>query len=248
VTTALVLGGATGIGGAIARALAARGDRVVVADRNAEAGRELVQSIGSSQALFVHCDLENDSASEDAVVAATEFSTGELDDLVYTAGLLEAMPLAAWSRSAWERSLAVNLTAPFFAVQAARSALARSPRGRVILTSSTGALRGPAGMPAYHASKAGMLGLMRSLADELATDGTTVNSILPGWIDTPFNDAYWSHQADPDAARVALESSIPLKRQGVPDDVTGAVLFLASSQSSYITGQSIVIDGGFTAV
>ena len=246
--TALVLGGATGIGGAIARALAVRGDRVVVADRNADAGRELVKSIGSSQALFVECDLEQDSASADAVVAATEFSNGELDDLVYTAGLLEAMPLAHWSRRAWDRSLAVNLTAPFFAVQAARPALALSHRGRVILTSSTGALRGHAGMPAYHASKAGMLGLMRSLADELAIDGTTVNSILPGWIDTPFNDTYWSHQADPDAARTALESSIPLKRQGVPDEVTGAVLFLASSQSSYITGQSIVIDGGFTAV
>ena len=103
-------------------------------------------------------------------------------------------------------------------------------------------------MPAYHASKAGLLNLVRALADELGPQGVTVNAVCPGWIDTPFNDAFWHHQDDPDAARRALDAAIPLRRQGDPDDVTGTVLFLASAASAYVTGQAIVVDGGYTAV
>jgi NAD(P)-dependent dehydrogenase (short-subunit alcohol dehydrogenase family) len=103
-------------------------------------------------------------------------------------------------------------------------------------------------MPAYHASKAGLINLVRALADELGPEGITVNAVCPGWIDTPFNDAFWQHQDDPAAALRSLESSIPLRRQGVPEDVVDSVLFLASPGAAYITGQAVVVDGGYSAV
>ncbi len=103
-------------------------------------------------------------------------------------------------------------------------------------------------MPGYHASKAGLVNLVRSLADELGPRGITVNTILPGWIDTPFNDSYWKHQKDPAAARDALVQRIPLRRQGTPDDVVGTILYLASAASAYVTGQALVVDGGYSAV
>jgi NAD(P)-dependent dehydrogenase (short-subunit alcohol dehydrogenase family) len=144
--------------------------------------------------------------------------------------------------------MAVNLRAPFLLTQAALPHLRRSSTPRVVVTSSTGGLRGHAGMPAYHASKAGLINLVRALADELGPEGITVNAVCPGWIDTPFNDAFWQHQDDPDAALRALEASIPLRRQGVPEDVVDSVLFLASPGAAYITGQAVVVDGGYSAV
>jgi NAD(P)-dependent dehydrogenase (short-subunit alcohol dehydrogenase family) len=118
----------------------------------------------------------------------------------------------------------------------------------MIFTSSTGAFRGHAGMPAYAATKAGLVNLVRALADELSPAGVRVNCICPGWIDTPFNDTFWHHQDDPDSALKALVGSIPMRRQGVPEDVAGTVLFLASPASAYITGQALVVDGGYLSV
>ena len=132
--------------------------------------------------------------------------------------------------------------------QAAAPHLRKSENGRIILTSSTGAFRGHAGMPAYHATKAGLLGLVRALADELGPDGVTVNAVCPGWVDTSFNNSFWGHQEDPARALDELRASIPFRRQAQPDDMTGLLLFLASSASSYITGQALVIDGGYTSV
>ena len=103
-------------------------------------------------------------------------------------------------------------------------------------------------MPAYHASKAGLSGLARSLADELSPAGIRVNCICPGWIDTPFNQPFWSFQPDPRAALEDLTKRIPMRRQGTPDDVTGMILFLATPEARYITGTTVVIDGGYTAV
>jgi NAD(P)-dependent dehydrogenase (short-subunit alcohol dehydrogenase family) len=103
-------------------------------------------------------------------------------------------------------------------------------------------------MAAYHATKAGLLGMVRALADELGPDGVTVNAVCPGWVDTPFNDAFWASQHDPARALASLTERIPLRRQAVPEDITGLLLFLASPESAYITGQALVIDGGYTAV
>lgn len=246
-STVLVAGGATGIGAAAVRAFRRRGDHVLLADINQDRGQALVCEPELGPAAFFRCDLADPDAVGDAVAAALDLGGG-LDTVLYNAAILHAAPLADWSTQQWNRSLAVNLTAPFFLVQAAAPHLRAAAHGRVILTSSTGAFRGHAGMAAYHASKAGLLGLVRSLADELGPDGVTVNALCPGWIDTPFNDAFWRHQPDPQAAQDALTSQIPLRRQAHADEVTDFLLFLASPGSAYITGQPLVIDGGYTAV
>jgi dihydroanticapsin dehydrogenase len=248
VRTVLVAGGATGIGAAATRAFRQRGDRVLLADLNAGAAQALVDEELAGPARFVRCDFAEAAAAGHAVSEAAAFGGGQLDTVFYNAAILEARPLAEWTPQAWDRSAAVNLRAPFLMAQAAAPWLAASGRGRIIFTSSTGAFRGHAAMPAYHATKAGLLGLVRALADELGPEGTTVNALCPGWVDTPFNDAFWAAQADPEAAAADLTARIPLRRQAVPAEISGMVLFLASEDSGYITGQALVVDGGYTAV
>jgi len=245
VTTSVVIGGASGIGRAVAENLHARGDVVIVVDRD-DAGKELAKNLGSD-AHFVHADMSTSTGPHESITQSLEISRGEIDVLYFGPAVLESRRLAEWTVEDWDRSLSVNLRAAFFACQAAEGALRKSKLGRIVLMSSTGAFRGHAGMHAYHASKAGMLGLVRSLADEFAPS-VTVNAICPGWIDTPFNDSFWSFQDNPDQARDQLEASIPARRQGQPSDVVGIVNFLTTPEASYITGQSVTVDGGYTAV
>jgi len=244
----LVAGGATGIGAEVVRALRERGDDVVLVDHNAEEGRSIMTADGPGRGWFVEADLATADAPQRAVERAAELLDGSLDAVFYNAGVLSAHPLREWTVEEWDRSIAVNLRAPLFMVQAAAPMLASSDRGRVVLTSSTGALRGHAGMPAYHASKAGVLGLVRALADELGPSGVTVNALCPGWVDTRFNDTFWGHQDDPGGALAALEAGIPLRRQAHPREIVGTVLYLLSDAASYVTGHALVIDGGYTAV
>ncbi len=179
--------------------------------------------------------------------AAVDFGGG-LDVVLGNAGVLLAAPLGEWTVEQWDLTTAVNLRAPFLLAQAAAPHLVHSDVASMIFTSSTGAFRGHAGMPAYAATKAGLVNLVRALADELSPSGVRVNCICPGWIDTPFNDTFWRHQDDPDAALEALVTSIPMRRQGTPEDVAGTVLFLASPASAYVTGQALVVDGGYLSV
>jgi NAD(P)-dependent dehydrogenase (short-subunit alcohol dehydrogenase family) len=247
VVSVLVAGGARGIGRAVVRAFRERGDAVLVADRDGEGATATAAEDLPGPAAAFTADLTDPAASADAVAAAAAHGGG-LDVVFANAGLLLARPLPEWTVEDWDRSLAVNLRAPFLLTQAALPHLRASAAPRVVITSSTGALRGHAGMPAYHASKAGVLNLVRALADELGPEGITVNAVCPGWIDTPFNDAFWDHQDDPAEALARLERSIPLRRQGVPEDVVGSVLFLASPAAAYVTGHALVVDGGYSAV
>jgi 3-oxoacyl-[acyl-carrier protein] reductase len=245
--TVLIAGGATGIGRAALRLLRAAGHDVLLADLDTVRGPEACAEPSGGQAVFQPCDFAQPEAPAE-VVAACLSAFGGLDTLVVTAGVLHQAPLEAWSPEDWARSLAVNLSAPFFLVQAAAPALRRSENPSVILTSSTGALRGHARMHAYHATKTGLLGLARSLADELSPDGIRVNALLPGFIDTPFNAPFWAAQTDPQAAEAALNATIPARRQGSPEDVAGVIGFLASPAAAYVTGTQIVVDGGYSAV
>jgi len=240
----LIVGGATGIGRATLTSFRAQGDAVFLADINASVGGALADEMG---AHFVHADLADPRAPR-AIIDACIAALGRIDTLFVNAGVLASAPLADWTPELWQRSVAINLGAPFFLVQAAVDALRQSGNASIILTASTGALRGHAQMHGYHATKTGLIGLVRSLADELGPDGIRVNAVLPGFIDTPFNAPFWAAQDDAVAAQQKLATSIPMRRQGTPDDVAGVITFLASPASRYVTGTQIVVDGGYSAV
>ncbi|RFC65666.1 MULTISPECIES: SDR family NAD(P)-dependent oxidoreductase [Mesorhizobium] len=244
---ALIAGGSSGIGLAVLRAFRERGDDVFLADIDETRSLAAVSERGAGKARSMVCDLSTREGPRQAVEAALA-EYGRIDCVFANAAILESAPLQEWKAEQWEKSLALNLSMPFYLTQAAAPILARSDNASIILTASTGALRGHAGMPAYHATKSGLLGLCRALADELAPQGTRVNCLLPGWIDTPFNDSFWRFQADPVEAERALLRQIPMGRQGTPEDVAGTVLFLASPAARYVTGTSLVVDGGYTAV
>jgi dihydroanticapsin dehydrogenase len=246
-STILIAGGATGIGRATMDAFRAAGDDVFLVDINEAAARAAIDKETPGRAASFACDLSREGAAAEVVSAAID-AFGTLDTLFVNAAVLRSAPLTEWTPAMWSASIALNLSAPFFLAQAAAPHLARSTNPSIIFTSSTGAARGHAGMPAYHATKAGLIGLCRALADELAPQRIRVDCIMPGWIDTPFNEPYWSFQPDRGAAEAALVRQIPMGRQGAPEDVAGVVTFLASRAARYVTGGSIVIDGGYLAV
>jgi dihydroanticapsin dehydrogenase len=244
--TIIVAGGATGIGRAAVRGFRERGDNVLLVDHRPQAA-DLVSENAPGAIRFIQRDLaEADAPAE--IVSEAIATFGALDTVLITAALMLSAPLADWTREMWDRSAALNLRMPFFFAQAAAPHLAKSDNASIIFISSTGAIRGHAGMSAYQATKAALPGLCRSLTAELGPLGIRINTIMPGWIDTPFNDPFWQYQKDPGERRVEIEQQIPLRRQGQPDEVSSVVLFLASPAGRYIAGTSIVIDGGYTAV
>ena len=242
----IVAGGATGIGRAAVRGFRARGDNVLLVDHRPQAA-DLVTEEAPGKIRFIQRDLIEPDAPAAMVQEAID-TFGSLDTVLVTAALMLSAPLKDWTHEMWDRSVALNLRMPFMFAQAAAPYLAKSDNASIILISSTGAIRGHAGMSAYQATKAALPGLCRSLTAELGPLGVRINTILPGWIDTPFNDPFWQYQRNPEERRVEIERQIPLRRQGQPDEVSSRVLFLASPAGRYIAGSSIVIDGGYTAV
>jgi NAD(P)-dependent dehydrogenase (short-subunit alcohol dehydrogenase family) len=242
----IVAGGATGIGRAAVRGFRARGYNVLLVDHRPQAA-DLVTEAAPGGIRFIQRDLAEPGAPAELVQEALE-AFGSLDTVLVTAALMLSAPLEDWTQDMWDRSVALNLRMPFFFAQAAAPHLAKSDNASIIFISSTGAIRGHAGMSAYQATKAALPGLVRSLTAELGPRGIRINTILPGWIDTPFNDPFWQYQHDPQSRRTEIEKQIPLRRQGNPDEVSSMVLFLASAAGRYIAGSSIVIDGGYTAV
>jgi NAD(P)-dependent dehydrogenase (short-subunit alcohol dehydrogenase family) len=229
------------------RAFRQRGDDVFLVDNDAEAAERAAAESAPGKARAAWCDLATEQGPHEAVEAAVA-AFGSLDVIFGNAGVLISAPLEKWTIAQWELSMSVNVRAPFLLTKAAAPHLARSAAASVIFTASTGAFRGHAGMPAYAASKSAILGLVRALADELSPQGIRVNCVCPGWVDTPFNDAFWAYQTDPEAARKGLLKQIPLRRQARPEDIAGVVLFLASPDANYISGSAIVVDGGYTSV
>ncbi|MEV6930829.1 SDR family oxidoreductase [Dactylosporangium sp. NPDC051485] len=241
-TCALVAGGATGIGRATVRALRAAGTDVYLADLNDAAAQEVAAQEAPGRIVVGHHDLTDRHAPQAAVAAALQ-AFGRLDHVVVTAGLHVVAPLESFPFDAWEATMAVNVRAPYLLAQAAMAALAETG-GSIVFTGSTAAHRGSPGTFAYAASKGALISLTRSLAVELAGSGVRVNSVCPGWIDTPFNDPYWSAQTDRDAAVDGIVARVPVGRQGDPEEVAALIVYLLGSSAAYITGQSVVIDGG----
>ena len=236
---ALVTGASRGIGEAIARRLAAEGAAVVVAARTAEALESVVAGIaaagGKAQALTL--DLA-DPASVESGVKFVLAGHGQIDVLVNNAGVTEDNLMIRMSREAWDRVLSTNLTGVFLLTQAVVKAMLRKRYGRIVNITSVVGLMGNAGQVNYAASKAGLVGLTKSVARELASRNITCNAVAPGFIRTALSEKMT------DAARESLSGQIPLGRLGTADDVAAAVAYLASDEASYVTGTVLNVSGG----
>jgi 3-oxoacyl-[acyl-carrier protein] reductase len=237
---AIVIGAARGIGAAIAERLVEEGARVVIADTLEADGRTTAGRLADrGEATFVATDVAR-KASVEALVEATLARYGRVDILVQNAGIYPYTMLPDIEVEEWDAVLGVNLRGCFLAVQACARPMRAQRYGRIVLTSSiTGPRVSSPGHGHYSASKAGINGLIRAAAIELAPDGITINGVEPGNILTEGVQA----ERSPEFIR-AMERSVPLGRLGTPRDVAHAVLFLASDEAAYVTGTTIIVDGG----
>jgi NAD(P)-dependent dehydrogenase (short-subunit alcohol dehydrogenase family) len=236
----LVTGGGSGIGRAVARGFAAEGARVVVAGRRRE---RLEETAAGVEAMTVASGDVSDAAEARALVEAVVERHGGLDVLFHAAGVLRRNErLDETSEREWERDLAINLTGAFRLLRPAIPHL-RETRGTVVLVASQLAHIGSPGYATYCAAKGGVLALTRALAVDLGADGVRVNALSPGVVETEM--AYVGR--DFDAMRDAIADTIPLRRVGRAEDMVGPAVFLAGDESAWMTGQSLVVDGGFTA-
>ena len=235
-TTAFVTGSTRGIGLAIARALYAAGAKVAIVGRDAERARAVAGELGE-RATGVGCDVAvGDQVG--AAVAAAEAALGPITLLVNNAGLTRDNILLRLSDDDWDQVLDANLKGAFHTTRAVIKGMMKRRAGRIVNVSSIVGLIGNKGQANYAASKAGLIGFSKSIAKEYASRGILVNCIAPGFIETDMTAAL------PEAAKATLLEGIALGRLGRPDDVAGAVLFLASDLAGYITGQVLVVDGG----
>jgi 3-oxoacyl-[acyl-carrier protein] reductase len=234
--TALVTGSTRGIGRAIAETLAGAGARVAVVGRDLARAEEGARAIGHDAAGFA-CDVA-DVASVTALVENVEKAFGQLDILVNNAGLTRDNILFRLKDDDWDAVLDANLRGAFVAIRAASRGMMKRRWGRIINISSVVGIIGNKGQANYAASKAGLIGLTKSVAKELASRNILINAVAPGFIETDMTAAMTPE------ARETLSEQIPLARLGTPNDVAATVAFLASDFASYITGQVLVVDGG----
>ena len=229
---AVVTGGANGIGLAAARVLAAGGAQLWIFDLEREGPEEVARSLGGHG-----CPVDvTDRATIDAALARS----GAPDIVVANAGMGVWAPLDETSIDAWNRTIAVNLTGMFHTVQAAAACMKPRRRGAIVMTASTNSYDGEATLVAYNASKAGLLGILHTAANELGPWQIRVNAVCPGLIRTRLTEAYFNN---PPVLKEYFRD-IPLGRGGMPEEVANAIAFLASDLASFITGAALVIDGG----
>jgi 3-oxoacyl-[acyl-carrier protein] reductase len=238
--TALVTGASGGLGQAIARALNARGAIVALSGTRKDALVSLAAEFGD-KAHVLPCDLADAQAVEQLIPAA-EAAMGSLDVLVNNAGLTRDGLAMRMKDEDWDLILAVNLTAAFRLTRAALKGMLRRRFGRIIGITSVVGVAGNPGQGNYAASKAAMIGMSKSIAAEVATRNVTVNCIAPGLIETPMTAVL------NDSQRQALLRNIPMARLGAPDDVAAAVIYLASTEASYVTGQTLHVNGGMAMI
>jgi meso-butanediol dehydrogenase / (S,S)-butanediol dehydrogenase / diacetyl reductase len=227
---ALVTGGSSGIGHMLVERLGREGAAVVVADLSEPTPTDV-----------------SDAASVQECVSRLLAAHGRLDVVFSNAGVLLAENVETMDEAVFDRTVAVNLKGAFLVAKYTIPHL-RVTRGNIVFTGSTSSLAGARGQGAYCASKAGIIGLARVLADELAEDGIRVNAVCPGWVDTPFNDPVWEYSGRDEEAKAELLSGVPMRRQARPSEIVAPMLFLATDEASYVTGEVFVVDGGLMAV
>jgi 3-oxoacyl-[acyl-carrier protein] reductase len=238
--TALVTGASGGIGGAIAKALHAQGATVALSGTRREALEQAAAELGD-RAHVLPCDL-GDPAATEALVKDAEAALGKLDILVNNAGLTRDNISMRMKDEEWQKVLDVNLTAGFRLARAAMRGMMKRRFGRIIGITSVVGITGNAGQVNYAAAKAGMIGMTKSLAQELASRAITVNTVAPGFIETAMTDALNEEQ------RSRILSTVPAGKLGSGADIAGAVVYLASDEAGYVTGQTIHVNGGMVMI
>jgi 3-oxoacyl-[acyl-carrier protein] reductase len=234
---AVVTGGSRGIGRSICERLAADGARVAVVARDEARANDVAQQLPGEGHKGYACDVA-DSAAVDALVKQVEADFGSIDILVNNAGVTADNLLVRINDDAWDKVIDTNLKGAFNLIRASARGMMKRRKGRIINISSVVGLTGNTGQANYSASKAGLIGLTKSVAKELASRNVLVNAVAPGFIETEMTAELG------EAARTSLLGQIALGRLGAPTDIAAVVRFLAGPDASYITGQVMVVDGG----
>jgi NAD(P)-dependent dehydrogenase (short-subunit alcohol dehydrogenase family) len=237
---AIVTGGASGIGKATAELFVKEGAKVIIGDLASSKGAEVAQQIG---ATFVATDVRESKQIEALVKTATA-RFGRLDVMYNNAGIGPSGPLLQFSEEDYHRTIAVDLDSVFWGLKHAGAVMVAQGRGAIVSTASVAGVSGSPGLSAYNAAKHGVVGLTRNAALEFARFGVRVNCVCPGVIETPL---VINGFAGFEGARKMLDSLHPMGRMGQPIEIAKAVLFLASDDSSFVTGHALVVDGGLMA-
>jgi len=245
---AIVTGAASGIGEAIAFELGARGACVMVSDIQDETGKQVAQKINMAggKAAYVHCDISC-ADQVDAMVSTTVEVFGRLDTLCANAGRQIEKKLLETTENDWDCVMDTNLKGTFLCCRSAVQQMLKTGGGSIIATGSVLSHVAEPVLAAYCASKGGILQLIKSIATDYGTQDIRANCVCPGYINTPLGDGYFEIQTDPQAARAAADAMHALGRMGEPEEVARCVAFLASDDASFITGSSLVVDGGLIA-
>lgn len=238
--TALVTGATGGIGGAIAAALHRQGATVALSGTRREKLEEVAAALGE-RAHVVPTNLSS-MAEVEALVPAAEKAMGGLDILVNNAGITRDNLFIRMKDEEWDQVIAVNLTATFRLTRAAAKLMMRKRWGRIVSITSVVGVTGNPGQGNYAASKAGMIGMTKSLAAEVASRNVTVNCLAPGFIETPMTDALNDKQKE------AILTRVPAGRLGHADEIAAAALYLSSQEAAYVTGQTLHVNGGMAMI
>lgn len=241
----VITGAATGIGRATAQLFAQEGAQVVVADLNEEDAQETVDNINSEngRAWFVRTDVSRAEDMEALMKSAAELMGG-IDVIFNNAGAQRSGAVTDFDESEWDLLMNINPKSCFLGAKYGVPYLRERGGGSIVNMASIAGLKGGPGMTAYSASKGAVVAFTKALAAELAPDNIRVNCVCPGWIDTPFNQPAIEFMGGRTNQEEMVQQTVPLQRQGTPEEIAPGILYLASEASSYMTGKELIIDGG----
>ena len=243
---AIITGAATGIGRATALLFAGEGASVVIADVNEDDAQRTVANIEDEggSARLVQADVSEAEDMRTLMERAAQ-EMGGIDVIVNNAGAQRSGAVTEFEESEWDLLMRVNPRSCFLGAKYGVPHLRERGGGSIVNVSSLAGLKGGPGMTAYSASKGAIIAFTRALAEELAPDNIRANSVCPGWIDTPFNEPAIEFMGGRAQQEEMVQQTVPLKRQGTSEEIAPGILYLASDASSYVTGQELIIDGGF---